>query len=173
MSQSVLSRYLDPEVLGQVADRSITPQGLVIGNLAGAHKSPLSGFAVEFAGHREYVPAEGMIANDDDGHVARLCCLDRLVAVIVPREPHCRNTEPGTDGVHDRHTVGQWSAVQIKQRLIGKTTDDGDAANRRALQRQDRAFVPEQHDGLMRHITRHSLVALCVPGCRPDLQNDR
>jgi uncharacterized protein (DUF58 family) len=26
-----------------------------MGNLAGAHKSPLSGFAVEFAGHREYV----------------------------------------------------------------------------------------------------------------------
>lgn len=63
MAQSVLSRYLDPEVLGQVAERNIAPQGLVIGNLAGAHKSPLSGFAVEFAGHREYVP------GDDPKHV--------------------------------------------------------------------------------------------------------
>ena len=35
----------------------------MIGNLAGAHKSPLSGFAVEFAGHREYVP------GDDPKHV--------------------------------------------------------------------------------------------------------
>src|SRR5262245_12415541 len=63
MSQSILSRYLDPEVLGHVANRLIEPKGLVIGNLAGAHKSPLAGFAVEFAGHREYVP------GDDPKHV--------------------------------------------------------------------------------------------------------
>jgi uncharacterized protein (DUF58 family) len=63
MSTSILSRYLDPDVLGHVADRHIDPQGLVIGNLAGAHKSPLAGFAVEFAGHREYVP------GDDPKHV--------------------------------------------------------------------------------------------------------
>lgn len=63
MAKSVLSRYLNPEVLGQIADRPVEPRGLVIGNLAGAHKSPLSGFAVEFAGHREYVP------GDDPKHV--------------------------------------------------------------------------------------------------------
>ena len=34
-----------------------------MGSLAGAHKSPLSGFAVEFAGHREYVP------GDDTRHI--------------------------------------------------------------------------------------------------------
>jgi uncharacterized protein (DUF58 family) len=63
MSKNVLSRYLDPDVLSHVADRHLAPKGLVIGNLAGAHKSPLAGFAVEFAGHREYVP------GDDPKHV--------------------------------------------------------------------------------------------------------
>lgn len=63
MAKSILSRYLDADVLTQVASRHIEPAGLVIGNLAGAHKSPLSGFAVEFAGHREYVP------GDDPRHV--------------------------------------------------------------------------------------------------------
>jgi uncharacterized protein (DUF58 family) len=63
MPQSILSRYLDPDVLSHVADRHFEPTGLVVGNLAGAHKSPLSGFAVEFAGHREYVP------GDDPKHV--------------------------------------------------------------------------------------------------------
>ena len=58
MAKSVLSRYLDPEVLSHVADRHLEPRSLVVGNLAGAHKSPLSGFAVEFAGHREYVPGD-------------------------------------------------------------------------------------------------------------------
>lgn len=61
--QSVLSRYLNADVLSRMADRQIEPRGLVIGNLAGAHKSPLSGFAVEFAGHREYTP------GDDPKHI--------------------------------------------------------------------------------------------------------
>jgi uncharacterized protein (DUF58 family) len=63
MTTSVLSRYLNPEVLSRVADRPVEPRGLVFGNLAGAHKSPLSGFAVEFAGHRDYV------VGDDPKHI--------------------------------------------------------------------------------------------------------
>jgi uncharacterized protein (DUF58 family) len=63
VAQSILSRYLDPEILGRLAGRSLEPRGLVVGTLAGHHKSPLSGFAVEFAGHREYVP------GDDPRHI--------------------------------------------------------------------------------------------------------
>jgi uncharacterized protein (DUF58 family) len=63
VAKSVLSRYLNPEVLSRIANRRIEPRGLVQGNLAGAHKSPLSGFAVEFAGHREYV------CGDDPKHI--------------------------------------------------------------------------------------------------------
>ncbi len=63
MSRSVLSRYLNPEVLSRMADRHLEPRGLVLGTLAGAHKSPLSGFAVEFAGHREYA------WGDDPKHI--------------------------------------------------------------------------------------------------------
>jgi uncharacterized protein (DUF58 family) len=63
VAQSVLSRYLDPDVLNHVADRSMEPRGLVVGNLAGHHRSPMSGFAVEFAGHREYAP------GDDPKHI--------------------------------------------------------------------------------------------------------
>lgn len=57
---SILSRYLDPETLGRLANRSLEPRGLVLGHLAGGHKSPLAGFAVEFAGHREYVPGDDL-----------------------------------------------------------------------------------------------------------------
>jgi uncharacterized protein (DUF58 family) len=60
---SVLSRYLDPRVLSQIAQQPFEPHGLVWGNLAGAHKSTQSGFAVEFHGHREYVP------GDDPRHI--------------------------------------------------------------------------------------------------------
>jgi uncharacterized protein (DUF58 family) len=63
VSRSILSRYLNPDLLAELAHVPIEPQGLVIGNLAGAHKSPLNGFAVEFASHREYV------LGDDPRHV--------------------------------------------------------------------------------------------------------
>ena len=63
MAQSILFRYVDADVLSRMANRRIEPRGLVIGNLAGAHRSPLSGFAVEFAGHREYA------WGDDPKHI--------------------------------------------------------------------------------------------------------
>jgi uncharacterized protein (DUF58 family) len=63
MAHSILARYLDPATLGHLGSRSLEPRGLVLGHLAGSHKSPLAGFAVEFAGHREYV------AGDDLRHL--------------------------------------------------------------------------------------------------------
>jgi uncharacterized protein (DUF58 family) len=63
MAKTILSRYLDPQVLSQIVASRIDPRGLVLGDLAGAHRSPLSGFAVEFAGHREYV------WGDDPKHI--------------------------------------------------------------------------------------------------------
>ena len=63
MANSILSRYIDPDVLKHLAQFPFEPKNLVIGNLAGAHKSPLAGFAVEFAGHREYV------VGDDPKHL--------------------------------------------------------------------------------------------------------
>jgi uncharacterized protein (DUF58 family) len=54
---------LDADVLARVADRQFEPRALVMGNLAGHHRSPMSGFAVEFAGHREYAP------GDDPKHI--------------------------------------------------------------------------------------------------------
>ena len=63
MAKSILTRYLDPVVLSRISKHRIEPRDLVIGNLAGAHRSPLAGFAVEFAGHREYV------WGDDPKHI--------------------------------------------------------------------------------------------------------
>jgi uncharacterized protein (DUF58 family) len=63
MASSVLSHYLDGSVLSRLAGRRIEPRGLVIGSHAGAHRSPLAGFAVEFTGHREYA------RGDDPKHI--------------------------------------------------------------------------------------------------------
>jgi len=63
MAKAVLTRYIRPDVLSRVDQYTFGPRQLVEGTLAGAHKSPFSGFAVEFASHREYV------AGDDIRHL--------------------------------------------------------------------------------------------------------
>lgn len=58
MSAPVLGKYVRPEALSRIAHHDFTPKQLVEGSLAGAHKSPFHGFAVEFAAHRQYVPGD-------------------------------------------------------------------------------------------------------------------
>ncbi|MBX7103148.1 MAG: DUF58 domain-containing protein [Gemmataceae bacterium] len=50
--------YLDPDVLARVRALDLSARRTVDGLLAGAHRSPRHGFAVEFAQHREYVPGD-------------------------------------------------------------------------------------------------------------------
>jgi uncharacterized protein (DUF58 family) len=60
MTQAILSKYIRPQVLKQLSRFKLDPRQLVEGTLAGAHKSPFHGFAVEFASHREYVPGDDL-----------------------------------------------------------------------------------------------------------------
>jgi uncharacterized protein (DUF58 family) len=50
--------YLDPKVLATVRGLELQARRVVEGYLAGLHRSPYHGFAVEFAQHREYVPGD-------------------------------------------------------------------------------------------------------------------
>ena len=55
---AIMSKYIRPDVLTRIARIKFEPRQLVEGTLAGAHKSPFHGFAIEFAGHRDYVPGD-------------------------------------------------------------------------------------------------------------------
>ncbi len=52
------SRYLDPRVLEKIKQLDVRARLVVEGFITGQHRSPYSGFAVEFAGHREYAPGD-------------------------------------------------------------------------------------------------------------------
>lgn len=52
------TKYFDPEVVTKLAHIGFKPSGLVEGSLVGNHRSPFHGFAIEFAGHRGYVPGD-------------------------------------------------------------------------------------------------------------------
>ena len=50
--------YLDPKILERIKRLDVRARLVVEGFITGQHKSPYSGFAVEFAGHREYSPGD-------------------------------------------------------------------------------------------------------------------
>ena len=57
-TKPALSPLLDPEAIQKVEYLGMQARTIVEGYMAGAHKSPFRGFAVEFAQHREYVPGD-------------------------------------------------------------------------------------------------------------------
>jgi uncharacterized protein (DUF58 family) len=54
------SRLLDPAVIQRAEMLGINARQIVEGYMAGAHKSPLRGMAIEFAQHREYAPGDDL-----------------------------------------------------------------------------------------------------------------
>ena len=52
------SKYLDPVAIQRAEVLGLQARQIVEGYMAGEHKSPYRGFAIEFAQHREYVPGD-------------------------------------------------------------------------------------------------------------------
>jgi len=57
-SEKIWLKYFDADTIAKLSHIGIKPSGMVEGNLVGDHKSPFHGFAIEFAGHRGYVPGD-------------------------------------------------------------------------------------------------------------------
>lgn len=51
-------KYLQPEVVAQLANMELRARLVVEGFLTGLHKSPYHGFSVEFTEHRQYMPGD-------------------------------------------------------------------------------------------------------------------
>ncbi len=51
-------RYLDAKSIERISRLDLRARAVVEGFLTGQHRSPYNGFAIEFAGHREYVPGD-------------------------------------------------------------------------------------------------------------------
>ena len=52
------TRFLDPAVLGRIANLELLARTVVDGFLTGLHRSPYLGFSVDFAEHRPYMPGD-------------------------------------------------------------------------------------------------------------------
>ncbi|HVJ68847.1 MAG TPA: DUF58 domain-containing protein, partial [Caulifigura sp.] len=55
---SVSPRHLDAKSIERISRLDLRARAVVEGFLTGQHRSPYNGFAIEFAGHREYVPGD-------------------------------------------------------------------------------------------------------------------
>lgn len=51
-------KYFDSDAIARLSKIGFSPSGLVEGKRVGNHRSPFHGFAIEFAGHRGYVPGD-------------------------------------------------------------------------------------------------------------------
>ncbi len=58
MSATETPNYLDPHVLERIKRLDVRARQVVEGFITGQHRSPYHGFAIEFAGHREYAPGD-------------------------------------------------------------------------------------------------------------------
>ena len=52
------SQLLDAAAIQSAEHLGLKARTVVEGYMAGAHRSPVRGFAIEFAQHREYVPGD-------------------------------------------------------------------------------------------------------------------
>jgi len=51
-------KYLDPQTLASIAPLDLRARMIVEGLMTGMHRSPMQGFSVEFAQHRQYAPGD-------------------------------------------------------------------------------------------------------------------
>jgi len=58
MSNSGGQKYLDPKTIQRIKRLDVRARLVVEGFITGQHQSPYHGFAIEFAGHREYAPGD-------------------------------------------------------------------------------------------------------------------
>jgi uncharacterized protein (DUF58 family) len=57
-SAGSVTRFLDPAVLGRIANLQLLAKTVVDGFLTGLHRSPYLGFSIDFAEHRPYMPGD-------------------------------------------------------------------------------------------------------------------
>ena len=57
-STASFTSYLDPQTLARVGSLELRARMIVDGLMTGMHRSPMQGFSVEFAQHRQYVPGD-------------------------------------------------------------------------------------------------------------------
>jgi uncharacterized protein (DUF58 family) len=58
--ESALLKYFDAKAIARLTAIGFKPLSLVEGKLVGDHRSPFHGFAIEFAGHRQYVQGDDL-----------------------------------------------------------------------------------------------------------------
>lgn len=60
MATATQPRHIDPKTLQRISRLEVRARQVVEGFMTGQHHSPYSGFAVEFAGHREYTQGDDL-----------------------------------------------------------------------------------------------------------------
>jgi hypothetical protein len=88
MATPLTESYLDAEAISKAESLGLNARYIVEGYMAGEHKSPYRGFAIEFAQHREYTP------GDDVRHMDRKVLGRTRPAATADRRGHQQIKSP-------------------------------------------------------------------------------
>src|ERR1041384_7257177 len=58
VTEQTASRFIDPKVLIKIQNLELVARSVVEGFVQGLHRSPYTGFSVDFASYRQYMPGD-------------------------------------------------------------------------------------------------------------------
>lgn len=140
--QSLLAKYLDAQLLAGLAAQRREPLASAAGNLAGAHRSTSAGFALEFAGHRPYVPGDELRYLDWRVYYRRQRYMVKQYQLETNTTCHLVLDASGSMAVGEGEEQKLRYAARLAATLAWWIVQRGDKVSLAACNEQVRAWLP-------------------------------
>ncbi len=156
-----MSTKLTPDILARIDRLELEARQVVEGFLAGRHKSPRHGFAVEFAQHREYAPGDDIrhidwkvYARTERYHLKQYEQETNLVAWMVVDKSE--SMKVGTVRAKDGHTITKFeTASTLAAALTYLVVNQSDTAGLATFTDKVRIPLrPSSQSGQIREVLR-------------------
>lgn len=154
----------DAEVLARIERLEFEARQIVEGTLAGRHRSPRHGFAVEFAQHREYVPGDDIkfidwkvFGRTDRYHLKQFEQETNLTAWLIVDVSESMSVQSGG---RSKQAVANVAAAALAFLILQQTDAVGLATLAHDIHH---LLPPASHTGQLREILRQ-LLHPCAPG---------
>lgn len=140
--QSLLAKYLDAQLLAGLAAQRREPLASAAGNLAGAHTSTTTGFALEFAGHRPYAPGDDTRYLDWRVYYRRQRYMVKQYQLETNTTCHLVLDASGSMGVGSGNEQKLAYAARLAATFAWSIVQRGDRVSLAACDRCVRAWLP-------------------------------
>ena len=134
-------KYLDPVLLGKLANMELVARCAVEGLFSGVHPSPFHGFSVEYSDHRDYQPGDElkfldwkMFARSDKLYIKQFQEETNVSAYILLDSS--RSMSFASDGCISKMDYGSFLAAALSYLMLGQGDAVGLVAFAEKINRQ-------------------------------------